>query len=788
MSVMQGISSSSLKGDVTQTTKEQQVISEIGEKVVPTTYAQDPPAISPAEQARIDAEAEAKVKAEAKARSAQGATAKLQETLTGAANMIAKLAVFLLKVIGALLMFMLYWMGDLMDNTFILDGSMGDKLQIIWMFIRNIVNVGFAIILVVVAFINVAGYGAGEGNYALKKFLPKMAIALIAINFTFLGARVVLDVNNVLTTAVFSLPQNVPDLGQYTAESQKPLKMYAKYKCSFNKTETAEWVKGLEGENVTNLGTEGGDTGLYQQGLPVGSFFDVCVADISESETLGKKNKKDNIGDDGLIEVGNLKQLSSRNFVWVMATRFQGIQNIAKVPLEAKDWESLLMNANFALLFGIIYAIAYLAMFIILIIRVIVLWICIALSPLIALEILFPELMSGLKMGDEDLKTMFLNHAFVPLKMAIPMSIGFVMVSQMSLVGLGNFSKEILLTGGEFTRGGSVHRILYGVASVAFLWIGVFAATDKVKGKSVIEKIKGGTENVGKFLAKTPLQTLPLVPVAGKMIPLSAAHSLWKTIEQEPKRHAATLGRESADLILGTERGKKIRATRALEDLQGNASVQNVRNIHEHWDNLETAQKAQAMRLMMAGGGAATQMGDSETLKQFVDSNKRDDAHARLKTEFSLSDDQIKKLFGEEEAAETAGVAGETHSAIDQMGLNISGNVQIDGKDVSGKEPIQTALKAISSNSTLISTLTSGALLTHLLANPAELEKFKNTAIANDLADAVIERIGAMEADDRPSNLNTIADQLVGLRGGTANRRSIIAEITPSTPPAGDAT
>ena len=724
MSVFQGLDQAKLQGDVLQNEtignqEAREIISGIKNNTVPASYAQDPPATSPATPPVDDPDS-----------GGGSGTAKLQQTLTDAANVIANIAVFLLKVIGALLMFMLYWMSDLMDNTFILDGSIGDKLQIIWMFVRNIINVCFAIILVVVAFINVAGYGSGEGNYALKKFLPKMAIALIAINFTFLGARVVLDVNNVLTTAVFALPQSIPDIGEYTAETTQPLKMYAKYRCSFNKQEVEDWKKGDNLDETSSLGGKK-DDGLYKQGTPIGSFFDVCVADISGSKGIPGADK------DGLVEVGNLKQINTSNFVWVMATRFQGIQNIAKVPLEAKDWESLLMNANFALIFGIIYAVAYLAMFIILLTRVIVLWICIALSPLVALEILFPELMGEFKIGGEGLKATFLNHAFVPLKMAIPMSIGFVMISQMSLVGMGSFSKEILLTGGEFTRDGSLQRILYGIASIALIWMGVFSATEKVQGKQFVEKIKGGVEGLGKFVAKAPLQLIPIVPVAGKAISISALGSMMKTIGVTPEQASREMGTAAGQRLLPGELGRKARESLLADRIiEGGFRHEDVQAFAKTPTD-DAGKKSAALRKIIeeaidkgVAGGLTKSAIEGRTSGELIRDHK-DKIKPILVEHYKVDSDVAEEFLGGGEKEE----GGKEGSYIATVSAGVITLKDSKNEKYTGADKIEDGLKKDKlTKASAITALTTGETLTHFINNPDKLKEWEGSTIARELA------------------------------------------------------
>ncbi len=668
---------------------------------------------------------------------------KLNQTLTQASSVFAQIAVFLLKIMGALVMFMLYWMSDLMDNTFILDGSMGEKLQIIWIFVRNIVNVAFAIVLVVVAFINVAGFGAGEGSYALKKFLPKMAIALIAVNFTFLAARVILDVNNVLTTAVFALPQSVPDMGAFTAENSTPLKMYKSYKCSFNKSEIDEMKKTATGKATGEVAYVGGksDTGVYQQGVPIVSFFDVCVAQVTGNSA------------EDFVEIGSADQIRTNNFAWVLATRYQGIQNIAKVPLDAKDWEALLINAPFSFIFGIIYAVAYLAMFIVLIVRVIVLWICIALSPLAAVQIAFPELLGEVKIGSSDIKTTFLDHAFVPLKMAIPMSIGFVMISQMSLVGLGDFSKEIMLTGGEFTRDGSIHRIMYGIASVALIWVGVFSATDKTMAKSMVDKIRTGVESTAKFVGKAPLQLVPIVPLGGgKSVSISSLGTAWEGIQRFPKDHAAKEGERVGKYFTGTL-DKKDKADMAYEDfIKSGGDTKNEKvnqNVINNWPHMSDDKKVEILKVMADQAGVENDVKNATQPNDILGNGKVMDA---IQREFKLTNDQITRL---KSASATAGRT--PTGGLREVGENLG----------------ITGLENKTGSTDISRELTGDRVIENIIKNPAHLAPLVSNENAKDIAEKIYEKIkGIQNNANKPTadEASKIMNQLkaLGFNDGAA--------------------
>lgn len=427
----------------------------------------------------------------------------------GVGTVVSGLATLFIKLIGGILYFVLKWMGPLMDNTFILEGDIGEKLRSVWVIVRNFVNIFFALALVIVALMSVVGYGDEGGNYALKKFIPKMALALIAVNFTFLACRIVLDINNVLTTAIFAIPQSVTTVGDIGPSGTAGQTIFKKFKC-FDSTPGVSadaQVKNAQTLEKNYNGTIASLGGVCFAQDPGSQSYDTLVSSGNKTD----KNKQ------AIISMDQ-SQYTKKDFVWVMATQFQGIHDLNKVSvLLDPTFSGLTVNALFSVVFAVIYATAYISMFIILIARMAVLWVTIMLSPLVAISIVFPDL----KLDDFDIQERFLSHAFVPAKMALPLSLGYIMLSQMTLAvdGSSGIFKDSVIdiaAGGEFARGVSFTTLIYGAASVAVLWMGVFSATKGVVGEGVVSTFSDSIKSVGGAVAKWPTY-IPLSPVSNGM-------------------------------------------------------------------------------------------------------------------------------------------------------------------------------------------------------------------------------------------------------------------------------
>ncbi|MGV9002142.1 MAG: hypothetical protein ACOH18_04305 [Candidatus Saccharimonadaceae bacterium] len=71
-----------------------------------------------------------------------------------------------------------------------------------WAAIRNLANIGFAIVFLIVIFSQLTG--AGISNYGVKKVLPRLIVMAIAINASFYITQFMVDVSNVVGSSVGS--------------------------------------------------------------------------------------------------------------------------------------------------------------------------------------------------------------------------------------------------------------------------------------------------------------------------------------------------------------------------------------------------------------------------------------------------------------------------------------------------------------------------------------------------------------------------------------------------------
>ncbi|PIQ78646.1 hypothetical protein COV82_00615 [Candidatus Peregrinibacteria bacterium CG11_big_fil_rev_8_21_14_0_20_46_8] len=378
-------------------------------------------------------------------------------------NSINQIINLILRSLSMILWPVIAMIGSLLDNELIFGGAMGTKLQALWVQIRNLVNIGFVLVLLAIAVYNVLGVGEESGSVplAFKTVMPKFVIALLLVNFSFLGAKVVLDFTNVLTGAVFALP-----------------------------------------------GTVGSNNNMIQ-------LMEASCANSSKEKPL-----LSNCDEQGqLTEKARdfFRQIDKSNITMVYAIKFAQAHQFKFVKDDIRDITQLGFNIIFNTVLFVVYAASFVALFVVLLLRLVILWVGVVASPLVAVAIVFPNI--GQLLGEgENLKDLFLNNALAPLKIGLVLSIGYIMLDAFqadpSLHGellssntLSSLDPNALVTGIT-----DLQQLMVAVASVAIIWTGVFGAAEKTVAKGITGFISEHLKSFGKFAAKLPTyaQVIPV--------------------------------------------------------------------------------------------------------------------------------------------------------------------------------------------------------------------------------------------------------------------------------------
>ncbi len=421
----------------------------------------------------------------------------------------SELAIFVSGIFVAVISFQSIIIGELMGNELIMGNAWQDPrttldfsatLQSFWRIIRDLVNYGFIIVLLVIAFMTVisagsSSIGAGEG-FKVGSVLPKFVVAVVLVNFTWFGARVVLDAANVAAHVVYGIPAS---MSSYLPGVDEALSDCISHEFSG----PTWWTPGEPSRNYC----------IYR---PHSISFEAktAVPPTPPPGTHAVTNEHYIVYfyDDPIT----WEDVDQSNIASVFA---HGIFQISQIPLAhgtARTLWDLSINSIAVFMVMIVLIIVFTAMALVLLERVVMLWLHIVLAPLGVLLWVVKDAF-GASMDSNQLSlSKFISYAFLPAMMGIPLVLGLMMVvigGRMEL--LPEYSVPI--SGIDhflgFKQIHNFQQLLWFVIAIAVMWQAMKVA-ENTEGftKGAISGIKSGAENFGKFVAKSPMY-LPWLPI-----------------------------------------------------------------------------------------------------------------------------------------------------------------------------------------------------------------------------------------------------------------------------------
>ena len=371
------------------------------------------------------------------------------------------------------------------------DGPLLDMLHEIWQLMRDLVNVMFAVLLVVGAIMTIVQ----ANTETVKNYRVKFILAVVLVNFSWFVPRVILDVSQVLTYTVYQIPsafRNGPNAVKCTlpglddAGNEIPCIIITNVK--FLENTNDEDVVEIEGDTE---GKEGWVCPL--KGL-------VCYE---------QKNFNEN--------PETWTSSSILNGLIINHAQLRVLANIRQPdPPAGQDRElteliTFLMRMLLVLVIHIGLFFPMLAMVVAFFIRIPILWVTMAFMPLAFLGYVI-----GDKMGDLDtvkkIWKRFLSAAFLPLLVAIPITIGFILINAGANVEPPAAFKEFNTFIPLLASVNDFWELLWMFIAIFVLWTETFAILnkDELIGKFTTP-IQNFGQNVGKLALQAPLAA-PILP------------------------------------------------------------------------------------------------------------------------------------------------------------------------------------------------------------------------------------------------------------------------------------
>ncbi len=417
----------------------------------------------------------------------------------------ATISMFVSKIIGfinILIWILFIFLNFVLDPQFIFDldsGSFMEMLNRIWRLSRDLMNIAFALILIGTAVYTIVTANKDFVSSHAKKFL----MAVILVNFSWFFPRVIFDVANVATSTIYGIPSMLFEESGANACSYKTSKLedaactlYSPaaagvdpvYTCPCRVVVNATMF--VDRDVATNLK----GAGWQCQGTIL------CVK----------------------TEPWNPRTIAGHSAILNgLIMNHAHLSTLANVPAPVND-DDVGQMARYLLVLGIIVVIhiallfPLAAMFIAFLIRIPILWLTMAFMPFVFLSwVIEGNEYAGMtkKIWDE-----FLKAAFLPAMVAIPLSVGFILVNAGAQLTAGPIASiQIRLIDGI----SNYWQLLWWAMTLAVLWVGTFTVFQKAGGfyDKAASSIKGYGEAWGKVALKAPLS----VPLPGlNMTPLAA--------------------------------------------------------------------------------------------------------------------------------------------------------------------------------------------------------------------------------------------------------------------------
>lgn len=462
-----------------------------GVELVPTAYAEDPPQDEnkPNEQT-YEQLLEGVDPVEENANNAQTTKDIMQD--------VAKAATKAHRFFAPLINLASFQIGNFLSNDYIYQGSMGMMLHKIWIISRNLVNIVLVFYLLWLAVKTIILPESGWDE--LKKSLAKFVLALIVVNFSWLATKVVLDAASIATHAVFAIPSGIGDPPKYepcvvNTNAADPIQGVCYPTKIIAPADIADkpvlYWQDTEGEDDNCSKVEKGYTGTDNaDDINISAYnSDGTINDVASDE-----NKKLQGRISICMESLNLFKYDQNTAVIYLTYGMARIQNLVNASASGGDGLQLAIGTLMSIVLQIVYAIALLALFVALIVRMMMLWILVGFSPFIILVMgMSGEGADAGDLGKQFSVENFLSWALVPVKVGVIFVVAFIMISAGQAMGnisekvLDNLAKEsgftFKLLGQEslFAGLGSLQDFVWLLMTIAVLWMGVFAVLGKLE-------------------------------------------------------------------------------------------------------------------------------------------------------------------------------------------------------------------------------------------------------------------------------------------------------------------
>lgn len=404
---------------------------------------------------------------------------------------------------------------------------LGAMLKYIWIMVSNVVYLIFAILLIVIAFMNIIW--KWEGTWELKQALPKFIVGVLIVPFSWFFVQLILSVSSVLTISALTLPLDA------LAEVKKDFwwKEISSALNSKDESNSDKKQKKICQHHILYMGSKSDDSSETGTDTTKGLFE--CAQTKEEQltfvEIIENFSKSDSVYGImylytyGIMDLDDVDILSLQE----LAGKLQGDGEVNGTSIIA-TLSDLTFKVIFNLAFLIVYLVLLSALFIALFVRGILLWWYVMLSPFFGLSYFLWKDVGWEKFSVKE----FISLALVPVYVSLALSFGLLflymagqsaifkapvikdangeIIKPSSKLSIGNaFSLEIKWTGWDNALS-DIGEIIMKMFGLVILWMWVMTALKQSQiTAQIISPIEQFGTQVWSLVAKSPMYA-PIIP------------------------------------------------------------------------------------------------------------------------------------------------------------------------------------------------------------------------------------------------------------------------------------
>lgn len=427
-------------------------------------------------------------------------------------NAFAVTAGWLMYVLNFLSWMLFFLLDKIMDPTWIFDlqvtgedGALLNMLHQIWQLCRDLVNIGFALLLLAGAIRMIIMADTSK----IKEKMPKFIIALILVNFSWFIPRAIFDVSQVLAYTAYQIPSIIGADGcKLPPENPGANGNNALRDCEI----IVDVVFLEETDKVDANGVHETKGAGWHCPLPLPFEFLFCYkrAQVGAAADPQPRSK---------ILSGLFINYARMNTLTSIVDPRGGPR---PAPVIGRDpFDVLRKTLNYVIKIIIVLFIQIALFFPLLaltaafFLRIPVLWVTMAFMPLVAVGYVMGEHLKAFNPMEVILKQ-FLQAVFIPVKVAIPFVIGFMMLNVGALTRAPGAIADLAPIS-LISEVRDLWQMIWLIIALGIIWRYSFKVL-KADGDSIIgmftDRIEGFGKTLGQIAYRAPL-SIPFMPMPG---------------------------------------------------------------------------------------------------------------------------------------------------------------------------------------------------------------------------------------------------------------------------------